>query len=189
MLARICRHFGARGEGVEQSPLMVEACRKHPEIEVFSGDANNLALRPGYALALVVGASHIFGGLEGSLARLGPLVAPGGYALIGQVYWKKPPSEGFLKLLGAPRELFADLEGILQPLDRAGFCFVRAQVSSEQEWDAYEGLYHQSMEAWLREHPDDPDHAAFLQRFWEVRRRYWEGGREFFGFVLALYRL
>lgn len=189
MLARASRIFGARGEGVDQSRAMVDACGKHTEIEVVEGDASSIRLPPGYALALVVGASHIFGGLDGSLARVAPLLAAGGHALIGQVYWKKPPSESFLRLLGAPREIFSDLEGTLQPLDRAGYRFVRAQVSSELEWDAYEGLYHQSMEAWLRDHPDDPDHAAFLRRFWEVRSRYWEGGREFFGFVLALYRL
>ena len=189
MLARVCRSFGARGEGVEQSLGMMEACRNHPEIEVFSGDANNITLTPGYALGLVVGATHIFGGLEGSLARLAPLLAPGGHALIGQVFWKKPPSEAFLRLLGAPKEVFSDLDGTLQPLDRAGFRFLRAQVSGELEWDAYEGLYHQSMEAWLRDHPDDPDQTAFTQRFLDVRRRYWEGGRDYLGFVLALYRL
>lgn len=186
MLAWVAETWKVRGEGVEQNPYMLEVAQKHSSIRIIAGDATAVSLVPGYALALCVGSTHIFG--DRTLEHLFPLVAPDGHVLIGQVYWKKPPTEAFLKQLGAPAGIFSDLSGTIGTGDRSGFTFLRAQTSTQAEWDAYEGLYHQSLEAWLRQNPEDPDYSVFQKRFYEVRSRYWEGGREHFGFVLMLYR-
>jgi hypothetical protein len=51
-------------------------------------------------------------------------------------------------------------------------------VASEDDWDAYEGLYASSIEEYCYENPDDPDVDAMLTRIRSWRNTYLEWGRE-----------
>ena len=192
MLAHVTRAVGARGLGLERSPFLIPEIQRRIDagapMEVAPGDAQDAALAPGFALAMCIGSTHAWGGMGPTLDRLADLVAPGGHALLGELYWKSPPTQAFLERLGAPQDAFVDLASTAWSGERSGFTFIRGQTSSEGEWDAYEGLYHQSIDAWLREHPDDPDHVEMRVRFRALRDRYWGGGRDHLGFALLLYR-
>lgn len=192
MLAHVTRARGARGLGLERSPFLIPEIRRRIDagapMEVVAGDAGDAVIEPGFALAMCIGSTHIWGGMGPTLDRLAELVAPGGHVLLGELYWRSPPTQAFLERLGAPREAFGDLATTAWSGERSGLTFLRGQTSSEAEWDAYEGLYHQAIESWLREHPDDPDRVEMRERFRAVRDRYWGGGRDHLGFALLLYR-
>jgi hypothetical protein len=62
-----------------------------------------------------------------------------------------------------------------------------AITSTDEEWDAYEGLYAASVEAFAVEQPDDPELGEMLEqiRSWQEAYRKW--GRDTLGFGLYVF--
>ena len=122
-------------------------------------------------LVLCVGSSHAWGDPTTALRALRALTAPGGHVLLGEGFWERSPgADG--------RRIFGDLpvyDG-LQAIARAeGFVVVRADRSTQEEWDAFETAWREGLEA-----SGSPEAVALAV---ERKHEYEEGYRGILGFA------
>src|SRR5262245_53630525 len=95
----LARTFGCSVEGVEVEPEFHAAAIARAEAESLGdrlsfrlGDASDARFEPeGYDAALCLGATFVFGGLEGTVDALLPSVRPGGHVVVGEPYWRTWP--------------------------------------------------------------------------------------------------
>ncbi|GLI94545.1 SAM-dependent methyltransferase [Methylocystis echinoides] len=195
-LFRLAAQFAVRGVGVEKSPYLAEAAERAAPLRDPNGsvalhimDAAEFdAPADHYALSMCLGSTHAWGGLDESLRRLAQCTAPGGYVLIGEPFWSRPPDPAFLESLGAPADAHLDLRStVARGLDY-GLSSVMSLTSSQEEWDWYEGLVTLSIERYVASTADDGEHDAYLERARAMQSRYWNGGRDCLGFAVVLYR-
>lgn len=136
----------------------------------------------GYDAIICIGSSHVFGGFERCLATCMQWLKPGGLLLIGEGYWKQPPSDQYLAILGAtPDELTSHSQNTQRALAR-GYKLLISMVSSDDEWDQYEGLYYQAMMRHVKAYPEDPDAAVFGERAQHWHANYLASGKSTLGF-------
>ena len=62
--------------------------------------------------------------------------------------------------------------------DRQGAELVQAIVSSQDDWDRYEGLQWFAAAEYARTHPDDPDLAKVSERVSRAKGAYLRWGRD-----------
>lgn len=196
MLLRLLERVGNRvasAVGIDRNPAMIdrgqaraaglpEALRHRVQWRCVDG---RQVLEDGarWHALLCVGATGAFGGLDGALAALPRLLRPEGRALLGEGFWRGPPSPEYLRVLGASPEEMTSLDQTLHRVRRAGFGVRKVVESSVQEWDHYEALYASSMERWCDENPRDGDTAAFRVRIAAWRDAYRRWGRDTLGFA------
>lgn len=132
---------------------------------------------------LCVGSTHVFGGLEPTLAALAERVRPGGAALLGDGFWEAPPSDRAREVIGD----LPDLAGVVAGCRAAGWSVVGGHVSGADEWDAYEWSWAGTLTAWALAHPGpDGDQARTVAR---EHLDEWLGGyRGQLGFVTLVLR-
>jgi ubiquinone/menaquinone biosynthesis C-methylase UbiE len=142
-----------------------------------------------YDVGICIGSTHALGGLESTLRMLKRVVKENGHILIGEGYWKQPPSPEYLEALGGAdeSELTTHAENI-KTAEQLGLIPLWSYVSSEDDWDEYEWLYSKSVEDYCQSHIDDPDREAMLERIRSWRHTYLKWGRDTLGFGLYLYR-
>lgn len=189
LLLLLTERFGLTATGVD---LDAEALAK-----ATAGERLRLVHQPAaefqsailFDLAICIGSSHALDGLAPALARLRELTKPGGYVLLGEGYWKKEPEQSYLDAYGGSRDELLSLPQIVECARTAGLSPVWTNVSSERDWDHYEGLYRFAMSRFLTENPTDPDYAAFRQRSESWYNAYLGWGRETMGFALFLFQV
>ena len=150
LLIRIVEAHGVKGLGVDRDEEQIAAAqaaasRRLPAgaIEFRAQDAAALDSRDRrYDRAVCLGSTHAFGlgqgAYEQAIAGLKQLVASGGLILVGEPYWKQPPTPEYLSLLGEPVGIYRDhLENVLFA-ERKGLVPLYAAVSSDDEWDDFE---------------------------------------------------
>jgi SAM-dependent methyltransferase len=135
-----------------------------------------------FELVICVASSHALGGFPEALGALRDLVVPGGQLLLGEGYWRQPPSEAYLEALGgATADELPDYAGLMAAAEAAGFTPLHAAVASEHDWDRYEWR--------LILNAERHGHPALLERAARARARVtMPGGRETLGFALVLLR-
>ena len=170
--------FGCRVVGVEKAGVFAEAARQRAEaagladrIEIHEADAADFPIEDeAWDAVLCLGATWIWGGLEGTVAALAPAVRPGGHLAVGDVYWRngRPESSG---------DAFVSLPETVRRFERAGPPVTTLIAASEDDWDAYESLHWASLEDWLSEQADDAgaaeiraDHERFKWNYLEHAR-------------------
>src|SRR5215207_9547629 len=87
--------LGCAGRRLRRRPRpdRVGACR--PRLQIRDSPSG----RP-FGLVICIASSHAVGGFPDALGALRDLTALGGEELLGEVYWRNPPSEGYLEALG-----------------------------------------------------------------------------------------
>ena len=80
------------------------------------GDLTTFATEAPFDLAAALGAT--FDGYRSTLARLAGHVHPGGLVLLGELYWRRDPSEAYLAALEATRDELPDYGGLFEPPPR-----------------------------------------------------------------------
>jgi hypothetical protein len=60
-------------------------------------------------------------------------------------------------------------------------------VSSQDDWDRYEGLQWYAAETWAGDHRDDPDVETVLKRVRESKAAYLRWGRETLGWAVYVF--
>ncbi|SDY68792.1 Methyltransferase domain-containing protein [Collimonas sp. OK242] len=136
----------------------------------------------GYDAILCIGSSHAFGGFDRSLAISKQWLKPGGLLLIGESYWKLSPSEQYLAMLGATRDELTSHEQNASRALTHGYKLLTSTVSSDDEWDQYEGMYYQAMMRHVATHPEDPDATGFSERAQRWYDSYLASGKAMLGF-------
>lgn len=194
VLIRLIERYGVEGVGLDVSPYVLfeagsRAARRVPSgaLQLHEQPAVEYAAAPeSYDLALCIGATHVFGGYAQTLQALARLVRPGGHVLLGEMYWRRPPTPELLAAMGAREEDYRTHAGNAAAAQEAGLRYHYAAVSSEDDWDVYEGLYCRAVERYVAAHPHDPDRDELLMRIRAWRDIYLRIGRDTLGFALYL---
>ena len=195
LLVRAHQLSGCAGVGVDKDAdavrrgkTRVDTVASGADIVLHATDALEFSPDAQFSAAACVGAPHIFGGFVGTLVALKRYVRDGGYVLVGDLYWRLSPAEEYLAVLGEEREnhlshrdnVMAGVEEGLTPLYTA--------VSSEDDWDHFEGRF------WARRLRAEPG-APVDDKLAEKRRRalrwleaYLSWGRDTLGFALYLFQ-
>jgi SAM-dependent methyltransferase len=187
----LAHEFGCRIKGVERAPEFADVARERVDaagladrIEIVQQDAAALALEPErFDVTMCLGASFIWDGLTGTLAALTPAARAGGFVVVGEPFWRQWPlpddvdDEGYVSLAATARR-FED----------AGLVLVGLLASSEDDWDRYETLHWQAVEAWLAEYPKDPEAPEFRRRNARYRDDYLRWQRALLGWAIFIAR-
>ena len=179
LLVRIAERTGAGGLGIDASDEQIAAAREQararaPEAELTFEAADAGALEApdgGVTLAACLGSTHALGGLDGTLSRLTPLVAPGGHLLIGEGYWAQPPQADYLDALGATADELTDQATLLRAGDPHGLHLGYVATAGEQEWAHYEWANIFNADRYAQEHPAEAGVEELHARVEAARRR------------------
>jgi SAM-dependent methyltransferase len=187
----LARAFGCRIIGVERAPEFAAAARERVDaagladrIEIVKQDAGEFPIEPErYDVAMCLGASFVWAGLPGTLAALRPAARTGGYVVVGEPFWRRWPLPA-----GVDDEGFLSLADTAHRFDDAALGLVGLLAASEDDWDRYETLHWQAIEAWLARHPDDPDAPEFRRRNAGYRDDYLRWQRDLLGWAIFIAR-
>lgn len=199
LLLRIAERTGAGGLGIDVSEEQIAVARDQTALRApgehlsfESRDAGALVAPAGsYAVAACVGSTHALGGLEPALVRLTELVRPGGYLLIGEGYWLRPPGPALLDLLGATADELTDLSGLLAAGESHGLRLVYLVTADHDDWNSYEWTYVFNLDRYAHDHPDEDGVELLTERAGLVRRRRLLAAEtgETLGFALLAWRV
>jgi len=196
-LIRLAEAYGARGVGIDISPFFVADAERRLEtwasgVGITFTQMNGSDFSPdephSFDLASCIGASWVFGGHAGTLEALIRMVKPGGWVIVGEPYWAQEPSEDYLEASGVAREDFGSHFSNAEAGEQRGMDLVHAIVSSNDDWDRYEGLQWYATADYARTHPDDPDLAALVDRVEKARATYLRWGRDTLGWAIYMFR-
>ncbi len=196
LLCRTATRWKASGVGVDLSPFEVQNAnaklaerRLASRVKIVHGDGADYAGEPdSFDAVCCLGASWIWGGHAGTLEALTRFARPGGLVVVGEPYWRCEPSPEHLSSAALTRESFATHAGNVETGVGQGLTFLHSIVSSEDDWDRYEGLTWYAGETWAANHVDDPDARELLERTREERRTYLRWGRDELGWAVYLFR-
>ncbi len=196
-LVRLAERFNIEGVGVDLSPYFIEDAEKKRRLRFPDANLKFICLdgadyKPdapeSFDLAMCIGASWIFGGHRGALRALKGMVKPGGLAMVGEPFWiQKPPSE-YLALIGEREETFGTHYGNVAAGENEGLECLYTMVSSQDDWDRYEGLQWYAASNYASKHPEDPDVPSILERVSNYREAYLRWGRDALGWAVYLFR-
>ena len=190
----LAQSFGCNITCVEQAEGFVSAATiKVKEagleslVEVVQCDGKEFPIEVDrYDVALCLGASFIWGGLEEAVDALAPGVRLGGFLVVGEPYWRRwPLPEEF-----APDEdfNFDTLHETVARFERPDIGFITHIASSQDDWDRYETLHWHTLEEWLHENPDDPDAERFREMGRGDRDVYLRWHRDLLGWAIFVGR-
>jgi SAM-dependent methyltransferase len=187
----LAREFGCRVVGVERATEFAATARERVDsaglahlVEIVEQDAAEFRIEAGrYDVAMCLGASFVWAGLEGTLSALRPAVPDGGFVVVGEPYWRRWPLPA-----DVDDEGFVPLADTAHRFDIAGLELVGVIAASDDDWDRYETLHWQAVEAWLADHPNDADAAEFRQRNARYREDYLRWQRELLGWAIFIAR-
>ena len=196
LLVRLVKRYGASGDGVDLSPYCVRDARARAQERVPGAalvfhelDGRAFTAAPGwYDLALCLGASWVFGGHRGTLQALRRFLRPGGLVVVGEPYWRRTPDPDYLRASGYDAAAFTTHAGNVAIGLDLGLVFLYSLVSSEDDWDGYEGRQWRTAEWYAAAHPDDPDAAEVVQRQRAHREVYLRWERDTLGWAVYLFR-
>jgi trans-aconitate methyltransferase len=189
--------YGLQLTGLERYPAMADLARQtaakprsQGEMEIIEGPARDYLAQAGqHRLVSMIGAVDVIPGLRRPtdiITALMPSIAPGGWLLWGDPFWKTPPSPRVTAAFAAER--FDTLAGWMAAGQAAGLTPHYAAVSTEADWEEFIWRMSASLEAWAEEHGPSDAAVAVRQRAAMSRALYLEEGREGVGFGLYLFR-
>jgi SAM-dependent methyltransferase len=185
VLRRVAERFDVEATGYDSDAALIESGPAGLDLQVRDSPP------PGpFDVVLCIAASHALGGFPDALRALRELVRPGGEVLLGEGYWRQPPSAEYLDALGgASADELSDYGGLMRAAEKAGLTPLYASAASEADWDRYEWRLILNAERWAAANPEDPGADVLRERARHARERMtMPGGRETLGFALVLMR-
>ncbi len=195
-LCLVAERYEVTGTGIELSPFTFAEARENvasreltDRIELLNMDGGEYEpdQREGLDMVSCIGASWIYQGHQGTLEALMRMVRPGGLVLVGEPFWKIPPDPEYLRLTEQEAESYGSHSSNVQTGLNLGLRFLYSVVSTEDDWDRYEGLQWQAAERYAAAHPDDPDVDALLGTMHNHRDGYLRWGRDCLGWAMYLF--
>lgn len=196
-LIRLAEAYGARGVGIDISLFHIADAKRRLEarapgsgITFIQKDGADFKPDEPHSLDLAscVGASWVFGGHADTLDALVGMVRPGGWVIVGEPYWLKEPCEDYLEASGVARADFGSHFSNAEAGEGRGLELVHTIVSSQDDWDRYEGLQWFATAEYARTHPDDPDVAELVERVSRAKTAYLRWGRDTLGWAIYAFR-
>lgn len=194
-LVRTARRWKCSAVGVDISPhfvadarAKVEAAGLEPAIEIVEANGSEYSGKPSsFDAAVCLGASWIWGGLEGTLRALTSWAKPGGMVVVGEPFWRSAPSLDHLEAAGLTESSFSTHFGNAQAGLGLGLGLLHTIVSSEDDWDRYESYQWYAAERYSRGNPGDPDVLELIAKVRKARDRYLQWGRKEIGWAVYLF--
>ncbi len=195
-LCLVAQRYEVTGIGLDLSRIAFEAAQRNvaawqlaDRIELLNMDGADYELdRPGSLdMASCIGASWIYQGHQKTLEVLKDMVKPGGLVLAGEPFWRITPEPEYLVMTGQEAGSYGSHASNVQAGVDLGLTFWYAIVSSEDDWDRYEGLQWQAAERHVAAHPEDPDAEALLGTLRKNRDAYLRWGRDCLGWATYLF--
>jgi SAM-dependent methyltransferase len=196
-LCLLAERYGVTGTGIDLSPIRIEEARRNVAARGLKGRIELLQMDGGdyvpgrearLDLASCIGGSWIYKGHAGTLEALGRMVKPGGLVLVGEPFWRTEPNPEYLALIGQDADLCGTHSGNVQAGVGLGLTLLYTVVSTEDDWDRYEGLQWQAAERHALAHPDDPDVEELLRTSNRNRDAYLRWGRDCLGWAMYLFQ-
>lgn len=192
----MAERWGLDLAAVERAPEMAALARAELSRPLGRGRARlveasaheYLAEAGEHRLIALLGPSEVFPDLRTpaqQIKALAPSLAPGGWLMWGDVFWKQPPGPRLAALYAPDR--YESLAGWAAAGESAGLTPHYAAVSGEPDWETFIWKMNASLEAWGVEGPSESA-AAARQRAAALRDLYLNEGRETVGFVVFLFR-
>jgi len=197
-LIRLAEAYGVRGTGVDISAFHIADAEKKLEERVPGADITFTAMEGAefspdaphsLDLASCIGASWIYGGHAATIDALIGMVKPGGWVIVGEPFWRQEPAAAYLEALECAREDFSSHAANAEAGEQRGLQLVHTIVSSEDDWDRYEGLQWLAADAYARTHPDDPDLPELAEKVSTAKTAYLRWGRDTLGWAIYVFRL
>lgn len=186
----LATQFGCRLTCIERDPGFAMAARERVAnaglddlIDVIESDVGDVDLGSGHDAALCLGASFVWGGLEGTLAALTPTVRPGGFLVVGEPYWRMWPLPSDTDDAG-----YVPLAVTVRRFEEAGVPVVSLIAADEDDWDRYESLKWRACEEWLAENPNHPETAELRAVYERSKWHYLERQRSLLGWAILVGR-
>lgn len=194
-LLRLHDRYNVSGVGVDISKQFHANCleekeKRAPEadIDFLLMDAAEYKTDNQYDLTCCMGASWIYGGINGTLKALEGWTKPGGLIIAGEPFWLKNPDPEYLKADDMKRETFhTHMENVVMG-DEFGLTCSYTMASDLEDWDYYESPHWRSAAEYVDENPDDPDNPELLKNAKKFRDIYLKWGRDTLNWCLYVYR-
>jgi len=178
----------AHGVGVDDDAAAIARARAnaetrgvHDRLQLQCADATGWSDTTD--VAIVIGASHAWGGTRETLSAVRPLLRPGGRLLLGEGIWEQPPTPPALAALDAQPDDFTTLGGLVDLCLQCGYRLLALSIATLNEWDHFESRYCAGRERWLLQHPDAPN-ATDVRTEIDTHRNGWlHGYRGILGFA------
>jgi len=196
-IIRLAERYGIRGVGVDLSPYCIaDAKRKHqkrvPEARLTFLEMDGADFKPekpvSFDLVACIGASWIYGGHRGTLKALDGMAAQESWIVVGEPYWRHDPEREYLEAIGEERDSFGTHGENAAAGQEFGLEVAYTLVSSQDDWDRYEGLQWYAAEEWAGGHAKDPDVEEVLKRVRESKAAYLRWGRETLGWAIHVFK-
>ena len=195
VLIRLVERHQVAAEGVDAAPYVLEEARQRAAGRISPGaltlheqEAREYAGEPESCdLALCIGATHAFGDLAQTLRYLAALVRPGGHLVVGEGFWRRAPDPAYLTALKTDANSYGSHADNVALATSQGLRYLYSAVTSDDDWDHFEGLYCRAVERYVAGHPEDSDGEAMLRRIRGWRDTYLRYGRDTLGFALYLF--
>jgi SAM-dependent methyltransferase len=196
-LIRLAEAYAVRGVGVDLSPVCIANAERTlkarvPQAAVIFTQMDGAAFKPdepnSLTLASCIGASWVFGGHAKTLDAMVAMAEPDGWVIVGEPYWSREPSDEYLGALGLPKDAFGSHADNVEAGQQRGLDLVHTVVSSQDDWDRYEGLQWHAVADYARTNRDDPDLPELLERMAKQKAAYLKWGRDVLGWAIYVFR-
>jgi SAM-dependent methyltransferase len=197
VLVRLAETYRIQGVGVDLSPFMAKDAENKRDERIPGTNVNFLLMNgadyqpeepQAFEVAMCLGASWIWGGHRGTLQALKAFIRPGGLIVTGEPYWLTKPSREYLDVSGFEADAFSTHYGNVKIGEEEGLTFLYSVVSSQDDWDRYEGLQWYAIAEHARSHPHDPDLPELWERLNQSRDMYLKWGRDTLSWAVYLFR-
>jgi len=110
------------------------------------------------------------------------------WIVVGEPYWRHEPEREYLEAIGETRNNYGTHHENVEAGQEHGLEAVYTLVSSQDDWDKYEGLQWYAAETWASDHRDDPDVETVLKRVRESKTAYLRWGRDTLGWAIYVFK-
>jgi cyclopropane fatty-acyl-phospholipid synthase-like methyltransferase len=185
VLARVKRRHEVTTMGIEPSPRWAALARERVDVVHAAPLAEVAPMEGAWDLVVCIASSQAFGTWSDALFGLRRLALPGGRALVGEGFWRRPPSSEYLALVGASADELPDHDALLAGARAAGWEVEEERVASDVDWAHYEETLIANGERHLAGHD-----VAELRAWVDAARARWghPDGRDTLGFALLTLR-
>jgi SAM-dependent methyltransferase len=194
-LRRVVERYDAHGVGVDISPFALSEARaasmdlRQGTLQLIEGSALEYRADAPFDAVMALGPGWEHDTFSALIRQAYPQVVANGLLLLADGFWRREPTDDYLRLLGATRDEMGSHADNVRAGIELGLTPLWASTASERDWDRYEWRWLSAVERWAVEHEADPQRTAFLERARAGRDRYLGGGRDQLGFGIYLFRV
>jgi SAM-dependent methyltransferase len=197
MLIRLAEKYHVKGVGVDKSPYCIREAAESKQKRVPRADLKFLEMdgaqyKPENGessdLTMCIGATWIYGSYKNTVKALAGMTKPSGFVMVGEPFWRKTPPREYLNSGELSADSFDTHHDNVRTGEAEGLRTVYTLVSSEEDWDRYEGLHWYAAAEYALANPEDPDLEELSASVSKERESYLRWGRETMGWAIYLFR-